>query len=86
MIDPEPYQDPEEIRKKQDYCAVYDGGECVAILRPVPSCHLTLEQIVKKDLPKGTRYKIIPVSEIPTDRTFRNAWDFVDDEETLVNE
>ena len=86
MNDVEQYQDPEEIRKKEDYCAVYDGGGCAAILRPVPSCHLTLEQIIKKDLPKGARYKIIPVSEIPNDRTFRNAWDFVDDEETLVNE
>ena len=35
---------------------------------------MTIEQIAKKDVPTGYNYKIVDVSEIPTDRTFRNAW------------
>jgi len=35
---------------------------------------MTIEQIAKKDVPKGYKYKIVNVSEIPSDRTFRNAW------------
>tara|TARA_R110000803_G_scaffold33751_1_gene73877 strand:- start:284 stop:514 length:231 start_codon:yes stop_codon:yes gene_type:complete len=35
---------------------------------------LTVEQIAKKDVPTGYKYKIIDVSEISNDREFRNAW------------
>jgi hypothetical protein len=35
---------------------------------------MTIEQIAKKDVPTGLDYKIVDVSEIPTDRTFRDAW------------
>ena len=34
---------------------------------------------------EGKPHKIVDVSEIPTDRTFRNAWTYVD-EDSLVNE
>jgi hypothetical protein len=30
----------------------------------------------KKDIPEGAEYKIMDASEIPMDRTFRDAWDF----------
>jgi hypothetical protein len=39
---------------------------------------MTIEQIVLKDVPANTPYKIVDVSEIPTDRTFRNAWEYVE--------
>ena len=35
---------------------------------------MTIEEIAAKDVPKGKEYHIVDVSEIPTDRTFRNAW------------
>jgi predicted acetyltransferase len=35
---------------------------------------MTIEQIAKKDVPTGYKYKIVNVSEIPSDREFRNAW------------
>lgn len=35
---------------------------------------MTIEQIAKKDVPTGLKYKIVDVSEIPSDREFRNAW------------
>lgn len=46
-----------------------EGG--VAIIVPAVSVELAL-----KDVPKGKSYKIVDVSEIPTDRTFRNAWEY----------
>jgi hypothetical protein len=51
-----------------------DGG--VAIIVPSAECGLTIEQIAQKDVPAGKPFKIVDVSDIPTDRTFRNAWEF----------
>jgi hypothetical protein len=34
----------------------------------------TVEEIAKKDVPTGYKYKIVEDSDIPTDRTFRSAW------------
>ncbi len=50
-----------------------DGG--VAIIIPA-DCGLTIEEIATKDVPKGKPYKIVDVADIPTDRTFRNAWEY----------
>jgi hypothetical protein len=35
-----------------------------------------IEWIAKKDVPDGKPYKIINISDIPADRTFRNAWEY----------
>ena len=35
---------------------------------------MTIEQIAKKDVPTGYKYKIVDVSEISSDREFRDAW------------
>ncbi len=48
-----------------------EGG--VAVIIPA-DCGLTIEEIAAKDVPAGKPYKIVDVSEIPEDRTFRNAW------------
>jgi hypothetical protein len=50
-----------------------DGG--IAIIVPATDCGLTIEQIAAKDVPSGKSYKIVDVADIPTDRTFRNAWE-----------
>jgi hypothetical protein len=47
----------------------------VAIIVPA-ECGLTIEEIAAKDVPAGTPYKIVDVSDIPEDRTFRNAWEY----------
>lgn len=49
-----------------------DGG--VAIIIPA-DCGLTVEQIAAKDVPAGAEFEIVDVSEIPSDRTFRAAWE-----------
>ncbi len=51
-----------------------EGG--VAIITPAPDCGLTAEQIAAKDVPAGVPFRIVDASDIPTDRTFRNAWEF----------
>jgi hypothetical protein len=53
-----------------------DGG--VAIIVPAPECGLTIEEIAAKDVPAGKDFKIIDVEDVPTDRTFRNAWEYSD--------
>ena len=42
----------------------------------------TLEEIAKKDVPTGKKYKIVNSSEVSTDRTFRNAWEINESELT----
>ena len=51
-----------------------EGG--VAIIIPAPDCGLTVEQIAAKDVPAGVPFRIIDAADIPSDRTFRNAWEF----------
>jgi hypothetical protein len=51
-----------------------DGG--VAVIIPAAECGLTIEEIAAKDVPAGKPFKIVDVADIPTDRTFRNAWEF----------
>jgi hypothetical protein len=53
-----------------------DGG--VSILIPAPEyleLH-TIEELAAKDVPVGKPFKIVDVSEIPEDRTFRAAWEY----------
>jgi hypothetical protein len=51
-----------------------NGGIC--ILTPAPECGLTIEEIAAKDVPAGKPYKIVDVADIPSDRTFRGAWEY----------
>jgi hypothetical protein len=51
-----------------------DGG--VAVIVPAAECGLTIEAIAAKDVPEGKPFKIVDVSDIPEDRTFRAAWEF----------
>jgi hypothetical protein len=47
-----------------------EGG--VAIIVPAPGA--TLEQVLKA-VPAGVAYEIVSVDDVPSDRTFRNAWE-----------
>ena len=64
-----------------------EGG--VSVIVPAPECGLTIEQIAAKDVPPVVvmqdgvvvsstprPYKIVDVADIPSDRTFRNAWEY----------
>jgi len=52
----------------------------VSIIVPSPEAlqFMTIEQLALKDVPANTPYKIVDVSEIPSDRTFRNAWEYIE--------
>ena len=53
-----------------------EGG--VSIIVPAAECGLTIEEIAAKDVPAGKPFKIIDTADVPTDRTFRNAWEYAE--------
>ena len=65
------YLDKDKIMDKRIIYKNTDGT--IAIIIPA-NCGLTVEQIAKKDVPTGLKYKIVNASEISSDREFRNAW------------
>lgn len=52
----------------------------VAVVIPTPEAleTMTIEEIAAKDIPAGKPFKIIDTADIPTDRTFRNAWEYAE--------
>ena len=54
---------------------IYQTDDGVAIIVPA-DCELTIEQIAAKDVPAGKPFKIIDADDIPSDRTFRDAWEY----------
>ena len=52
-----------------------EGG--VAIIIPA-DCGLTIEEIAAKDVPEGKPWKIVDGTDIPSDRTLRNAWEYTE--------
>ena len=51
-----------------------DGGG-VSVVVPAPSWVGTMEELAAKVVPENEPYKIVEDSVIPTDRTFRDAWE-----------
>ena len=52
-----------------------EGGVVVVIPTDEALQSHTIQEIAEKDVPAGKPYKIVSVDDIPTDRTFRNAWE-----------
>lgn len=50
-----------------------EGG--VSVIIPWLGSGLTVEEIAAKDVPTGKPFKIVDVSEIPSDRSERALWD-----------
>ena len=57
-----------------------DGG--VAIFTPTQESldMLTLDEIAQRLVPEGLKYWIVDPSAIPSDRTFRDAWELDENE------
>jgi len=58
-----------------------NGDGCVSVIYPVETAInpktgeiFTIEEIAKKDVPTGVKYKIVEDSDIPSDSSFRDAW------------
>ena len=56
---------------------VNDDG-ILAIVIPGDKKDLTLDEIKAKDCPSGKTVYTVNKSEIPTDRSFRNAWTYTE--------
>jgi hypothetical protein len=48
-----------------------EGGICVII----PTGKLPIADVAQKDVPAGTPYLVVEDDVVPSDRTFRNAWE-----------
>ena len=59
------------------------GG--ISIITPTPESlkSMTIDEIALKDVPTGLPFAIVEDTEIPEDRTFRDAWTV--DETTLTD-
>ena len=51
-----------------------DGN--VEVIIPSPNWSGTIEELAAKDVPAGRPYKIVDAHDVPSDRTFRNAWEY----------
>ena len=55
-----------------------EGG--VAVLIPAPEWLAqpgnSIEALAEKDVPPGKPWRVVDAADIPTDRTFRAAWEY----------
>jgi hypothetical protein len=56
-------------------CKTDEGGVAVIIPTDEALQSHTIQEIAEKDVPAGKPYKIVSVDDIPSDRTFREAWE-----------
>ena len=54
----------------------------VSFIIPSPEWSGTMQELAQKDVPTGLKYKIVEDSVIPTDLTFRDAWEVAESELT----
>ena len=53
-----------------------EGGVAVIIPSDEYLADHTIEELAAKDVPDGKAYQIIDEADVPSDRTFRNAWEY----------
>jgi hypothetical protein len=53
---------------------VYPSDGSLAVVYPCGDCGLPVSEIARKDVPAGVPYLIVNVSDLPEDRTYRDAW------------
>lgn len=60
-----------------------DGGVAVIVPASETLEQYSIEAIALKDVPAGLPFKIVDIVDIPSDRTFRSAWEI--DASTLTD-
>ncbi len=62
---------------------IYEQNNKAVVIHPTQEwlANNTIEDLAKKDVPKGVKYHIVEDTVLPEDRTFRDAW--VLDEDTI---
>jgi hypothetical protein len=53
-----------------------EGGVAIVIPTPEALETMTIEEIAAKDVPAGKPFKIVNTEDVPSDRTFRAAWEY----------
>ena len=53
---------------------IYPNETSITVMHPTGL--FSVEKTAKRDVPTGVKYKIIEDTDVPEDRTFRDAWDF----------
>ena len=51
-----------------------EGGVAVIVPAPEYLQDHTIEELASKDVPEGAEFEIVEDSDVPSDRTFREAW------------
>ena len=65
--------------KKSDYRFIFQNDRgTISIVSPADECPLTLDEIKAKDCPSDRPVYTVNKSEVPTDRSFRNAWTYTE--------
>jgi hypothetical protein len=52
---------------------IFQHGDQIGVIHP--SGDLSIEEVARKDVPAGLPYVIVEDDVVPTDRTFRAAWE-----------
>lgn len=55
-----------------------EGGVAVIIPSAQYLADHTIEELASKDVPNGKAYQIIDEADVPSNRTFRNAWEYAE--------
>ena len=55
-----------------------EGGVAIVIPSPEALETMTIQEIAAKDVPAGKPFKIVNTEDVPSDRTFRNAWEYAE--------
>ena len=55
----------------------------ISVVYPAQSFVGSIEDLAKKDVPKGKKFKVINTSDLPEDETFMDAWEV--DEKDLTD-
>lgn len=50
----------------------------VAVIYVQPGAGLTVEEIVGRAIPPGTPWKVVNISDLPSDYMYRDAWEWED--------
>ena len=54
-----------------------DGGVAVLVPSPEYLQDHTIDELADKDVPEGADFEIVDTDIVPSDRTFRGAWQWV---------
>jgi hypothetical protein len=55
-----------------------EGGVAVIVPTSEYLADHTIEELAAKDVPAGKAYQIIDEADVPSNRTFRNAWEYAE--------